>query len=260
MRNTILINKSVIPSIPSGNDQEIWEDGKLIALEGNPKTFYFGHESQTIQREDPEGEVVEEVVTYAFTVTVEKPYDLGTVKNAALMNAYDLQDQNDLIALNADIQKKYQENPNDLDVRAYNEFIDWIANCYNGVVIDELEVAKKAKTQEITDYDSSTEVNLFYLNEIGIWLDKATRVGLMNSISIEKAAGKEESTLWLGLISITVPCDTAIQMLSALEIYALDCYNKTAKHKAAVEAMTTVAEVKAYNYKVGYPEKLHLTI
>lgn len=264
MRNIVLINKQAIPSSPSENNPyEIWEDGKLIAYEDvNFKIFYFGHESQTVWEDDPAGgdEKIEKTITYAFPVQVSKPYDLGTVKNAALMSAYGLNSQDDLIALNADIQKKFQENPSDLDVRSYNEFVDWVADGYNGVIIDELAAAKKTKLVEITDYDSSPDVNLFYLNGLGIWLDKATRVGLMNSISIEKAAGKENSTLWLGTISITVPCDQAIQMLSALEIYALDCYNKTAEHKKNVESLTEVSEVKSYDYTTGYPEKLQLTI
>ena len=53
----------------------------------------------------------------------------------------------------------------------------------------------------------------------------------MNSINIEKNAGKEESVLWLNGICITVNCDAAVQMLSSLELYALACYNKTAEHK-----------------------------
>lgn len=56
----------------------------------------------------------------------------------------------------------------------------------------------------------------------------------MNSINIEKNAGKEESVLWLNGIRITVNCDAAVQMLSSLELYALACYNKTAEHKLAV--------------------------
>ena len=56
----------------------------------------------------------------------------------------------------------------------------------------------------------------------------------MNSINIEKNAGKKESVLWLNGICITVNCDAAIQMLSSLELYALACYNKTAEHKLAV--------------------------
>ena len=56
----------------------------------------------------------------------------------------------------------------------------------------------------------------------------------MNSINIEKNAGKEESVLWLNGICIVVNCDAAVQMLSSLELYALACYNKTAEHKLAV--------------------------
>jgi hypothetical protein len=53
----------------------------------------------------------------------------------------------------------------------------------------------------------------------------------MNSLSIEKSSGKETSTLWFGNIKLTINTDAAIQMLSALELYALECYNKTAEHK-----------------------------
>lgn len=82
----------------------------------------------------------------------------------------------------------------------------------------------------------------------------------MNSTSIEKAAGNGTTTLWFAIggveTEITLPCDTAIQMLSALEMYALACYNRTAQHKAAVAKLTTVGEVEAYDFTTGYPEKL----
>lgn len=80
----------------------------------------------------------------------------------------------------------------------------------------------------------------------------------MNSTQIEKASGKENTTLWFNGKSYVIPCDTAIQMLSALELYALDCYNVTAQHKANVEALTTKEEVEEYDYTTGYPEKLNL--
>ena len=90
-----------------------------------------------------------------------------------------------------------------------------------------------------------------------MWLPKETRVGLMNSLSIEKAAGKTETVLWFGSESYILPIDTAMQMLSSLELYALDCYNVTAAHKADIEALTTVEEVVAYDYESDYPEKLN---
>jgi len=49
-------------------------------------------------------------------------------------------------------------------------------------------------------------------------------------------------------------------MLSSLEIYALECYNQTATHKAAVEALTTAEEINNYDYTTGYPEKLTFSI
>lgn len=123
-----------------------------------------------------------------------------------------------------------------------------------------LERAKELVFREIEQYDTSSNVNGFILNGIQVWLDKDTRVGLMNSITIEKNAGKEQSVLWLNGICITVNCDAAIQMLSSLELYALACYNKTAEHKLAISQLTDVSKVKAYDYTAGYPDKLSFNI
>ena len=123
-----------------------------------------------------------------------------------------------------------------------------------------LERAKELVFREIDQYDTSSNVNGFILNGIQVWLDKDTRVGLMNSITIEKNAGKEQSVLWLNGICITVNCDAAIQMLSSLELYALACYNKTAEHKLAISQLTDVSKVKAYDYTAGYPDKLSFNI
>ena len=123
-----------------------------------------------------------------------------------------------------------------------------------------LERAKELVFREIDQYDTSSNVNGFILNGIQVWLDKDTRVGLMNSITIEKNAGKEQSVLWLNGICITVNCDAAIQMLSSLELYALACYNKTAEHKLAISQLTDVSKVKAYDYTAGYPDKLSFKI
>ena len=125
---------------------------------------------------------------------------------------------------------------------------------------EKLEQAKVEKIAEITAYDTSDKVNGFVLNGAVVWLDKATRVGLMNSTTIAKAAGQETTTLWLGGIKLVVDCDKAIQLLSALEMYALDCFNVTASHKQAVSELTTIEEVEAYNYKSGYPKMLEMSV
>lgn len=126
--------------------------------------------------------------------------------------------------------------------------------------ISKLDQAKKEVIRKIDEYDTSVNVNSFKLNGIDVWLSKDTRVGLMNSISIEKAAGKEQSVLWFNSICVTVNCDSAIQMLSTLELYALDCYNKTAEHKVNVQSLSSIEEVRNYDYTQGYPSKLEFTI
>ena len=120
----------------------------------------------------------------------------------------------------------------------------------------ELELAKTDKVAEITAYDTSSAVNGFKLNGMLVWLDKATRVGLMNSTTIAKAAGQQTTTLWLGDIKLEVDCDKAIQLLSALEMYALECFNVTAAHKAAVAELKTIKEVEAFDVTADYPQQL----
>lgn len=120
--------------------------------------------------------------------------------------------------------------------------------------------AKREVLKKIDAYDTSPAVNGFYLNGERVWLDKATRVGLMNSTSITKAMGQPTTTLWLGESKMEVPCDTAIQLLSALEMYALECFNVTAAHKKAVSELTTIEEVEKYDITAGYPAQLKMEV
>ena len=123
-----------------------------------------------------------------------------------------------------------------------------------------LAAAKTEVETAITAYDSSSAVNAFLLNGIQVWLDKATRVGLMNSTAIAKNMGQEKTTLWFGSYQLEVDCDKAIQLLSALEMYALECFNVTAAHKKAVSELDNIEEVLTYDYKSGYPEKLKMEV
>ena len=120
--------------------------------------------------------------------------------------------------------------------------------------------AQKMVLAEIEKHDTSSAVNGFILNGQRVWLDKATRVGLMNSTTIAKGMGQTTTTLWLGDVKLVVECDKAIQLLSALEMYALECFNTTAAHKKAVAEMGTVEEVLGYDYTEGYPKMLEMSI
>lgn len=123
-----------------------------------------------------------------------------------------------------------------------------------------LVLAKKAKIAEIASYDTSDKVNGFMMNGMLVWLDKATRVGLMNSTTIAKAAGQKTTTLWFGGLKLVVDCDKAIQLLSALEMYALECFNVTASHKQAVSKLMSLEDVEVYDYKTGYPKMLEMSV
>lgn len=123
-----------------------------------------------------------------------------------------------------------------------------------------LSDAIAGKMAEINAYDTSTSVNGFKLNGNEFWLDKATRVGLMNSTEITKAAGQETTDLWMDDVKLTIPCDTVIKLLSAIELYALECFNTTARHKAEVRKLKTVKEVEKYDIKEGYPKQLEINL
>jgi hypothetical protein len=111
------------------------------------------------------------------------------------------------------------------------------------------------KIAQIKDYDKSEGVNSFALNDNLVWLDKATRVGLVNSLNIEKAAGRTDTELWLNGQPYKLPIDTVLQMLVVVELYAIECYNVTEQHIANVKALTDINRVWNYRYTKGYPER-----
>jgi len=120
-----------------------------------------------------------------------------------------------------------------------------------------VEQAKMQKLNDITYYDNSEAVNQFYIGNGALWLDKATRVSLNYAIDVAERKGTTDIDLWYGTHKYTLPVTEAKTMLAEVEAYAYECFNVTAQHKANVEALTTVAEIQAYDYTTGYPEKLY---
>lgn len=108
----------------------------------------------------------------------------------------------------------------------------------------------------ILNYDSSDDVNLFYVNDLPMWLDKATRVGLKLRFDAELESAKTETVLWYNGISFTLKLDNAVKMLNAIELYASACYDNTQAHIANVKALEDIEAIKNYDYTTGYPEKL----
>ena len=142
-----------------------------------------------------------------------------------------------------------------------DDLLSWGFKLYTPSVPERtLEDAKINKIAEITDYDTSEAVNSFILGDNIMWINRDDRISIMNSTTILKNAGQESTTLWNHGKKYILPCDTLIQMLSALEVYALQCYDVTEEHKADVNALTTIEEVDAYDYTIGYPPRLSFKV
>ena len=119
-----------------------------------------------------------------------------------------------------------------------------------------LEDIKARKVDEILAYDSSSNVNEFSIGGVPMWLDKATRPGLLLRFEAEGKVGRTETTLWSNGQSYTLPLEQAQQILIALELYASGCYDNTQRHIAEVQKMESKEAVEAYDYTGGYPAKL----
>ena len=130
----------------------------------------------------------------------------------------------------------------------------WLPNCASeGKVVD---AAKAYVDAEITAYDQSENVNQLSVNGIDVWFGPDERAKIKQGVESCKSTGRETyDVAWNGL-RISVACDNALAILAQIEVYALDCLNVTAKHKAAVEKLTGIEEVLAYDYTTEYPEKL----
>ena len=115
---------------------------------------------------------------------------------------------------------------------------------------------KTRKIAELQAYDASESVNSFSIGNVSGWLNKSTRVGLMNSISVERESGRSETTIWLDDAKLVLSIEKAIDMLQQIELYALACYNATQGHINAIKQLETKEEIEAYNFKTDYPGKL----
>ena len=132
-------------------------------------------------------------------------------------------------------------------------WVEYVTPVYEPTIED----YRKRKNDEILRYDSSDDVNAFYMQGKSMWLDKATRAGLMLRLQAEQAIGKTSTTLWYGSQQFELPMEQAFQMLYALEVYASQCYDNTQRHLAAIQSLQTIDELDGYDYRSGYPEKLN---
>lgn len=149
-----------------------------------------------------------------------------------------------------DSPENYQELP-------LSQWPDNDVEDFGNPMLEDLIIAKNDKLAAIEAYDVSENVNLFYYNDSPMWLDKATRVGLVNSCNSLEAVGESTINIWYKGSSFTLPITVCKQLLSAIEVYAINCYNVTEQHKAAITNSDDINFVSTYDITIGYPTKLH---
>ena len=128
----------------------------------------------------------------------------------------------------------------------------------------ELQSAITIKEKEIMEYDSEEgigKVNNFYFEyggkKFSYWFNAYERTALTSEATQwAKKYGTYRIDARKYGVSFEISCETLLDWLGQLKDYAIKCYNKTTDHLLAVGALTTVEEVAAYDYKVGYPENL----
>ena len=123
-----------------------------------------------------------------------------------------------------------------------------------------LAAAKREVLSAISTYDASDSVNTLVVNGQRGWLDKATRVGLMNGVGVAKACGMERMSLWIDGREYVMDVARLEELLVKVEVYAMGCYNVTAGHRRAVDGLTTLEAVLGYDFKAGYPQMVSVVV
>lgn len=117
-----------------------------------------------------------------------------------------------------------------------------------------LREAKDNKLAEITAYDNSDSVNGIIVNGVQLWIPADKRAILKASVDAYKTLGIDPITkVWEG-VEYTATTDDWLRMIATVEVYASECYNVTARHRTAVEALTTVEDVEGYDHTAVYPQ------
>ena len=120
-----------------------------------------------------------------------------------------------------------------------------------------LDFAKDNKQNDITEYDNSANVNSFIIGGEPMWLNFDQRSRLKASLEAIEAAGGKEMTKTFAGKEYTFTTSQWRVMINAVENYAGVCSNVTEGHRDAVDALKSIDAVEAYDYTVGYPQKIN---
>lgn len=119
-----------------------------------------------------------------------------------------------------------------------------------------LEQIRGTKIGELISYDKSSDVNEFYISNMPMWLSREERIVIKDRFEREIEAGITKTKLRYNGLSIELDPVLGVHMINALSSYADACFDVTEDHKANIKSLTTIEEIEAYDYTIGYPDKL----
>ncbi len=140
-----------------------------------------------------------------------------------------------------------QEDNNDI------EYIEIIS-----IGIQSVDKIKKHLLDALNEYDSSSEVNVFYFNNKTYWLDVNTRNAIYHSCELFEKSGMTMYKLWLDDVYVMLSIDNLKEFLIDLEKYAKRCYDVTAEHKAEIIKLDKIEDILNYNISLEYPDPIEL--
>lgn len=119
-----------------------------------------------------------------------------------------------------------------------------------------IEQAKLSKLRELDMYDSSSDVNGFFYNDILLWIDKNMRSALVNTINSAEMLNRDRIRIWYNGLYIDLGLEEARVMLAQIEMYASECYSTTQQHRNNIVALTSVQSIENYDVTANYPQRL----
>lgn len=251
------INKVIVPtSTGDGQGRLNYYDGKLVSYEhGSVVNVYLFHEQ--------DGEDVR-----ALEVTIQAPLTFDKCVNGAEMAAYGLSNALDVASFGASLARKARNNESLDEVREHDLFIAQVKLelCRIGLGdgVDLLDIAKSQKIAELEDYDTSDSVNSFEVvkdgQRITDWIEPDKRSNYRGSLEDCVLLGVTDIEVPIGGMLIPMTVADARVKLAQVQLYADRCAMVTEAHRAAILALSSVEAVEAYDFTVGYPERLSFDV
>lgn len=124
-----------------------------------------------------------------------------------------------------------------------------------------LEEVKAKKLMELAMYDTSENVNSFTINNVlPAWFTPSERTNYALSVQSAKNFGVDTLTFAVGNNVLQVATEKAEMMLSAIQLYADNCYMITKQHELVINNLDNIEAIKQYDITTGYPEKLNFDL